>query len=107
MTQSTPSPIAPADLDALRARYRAERDRRIRPDGAAQYSRTTGAFGYYATDPYIEVSDREPVTDAVEVLVIAHRIPAAQGRVRLDPPDGRGRRRGRDLVLEPVPRGTV
>jgi cation diffusion facilitator CzcD-associated flavoprotein CzcO len=70
MTQSAPSPIAPPDLGALRTRYRAERDRRIRPDGAAQYSRTTGAFGYYARDPYIEVSDREPVTDAVEVLVI-------------------------------------
>ncbi|MFD7635254.1 hypothetical protein, partial [Streptomyces sp. NPDC059873] len=38
------------DPDALRDRYRAERDRRIRPDGSKQYHSTTGEFGYYVDD---------------------------------------------------------
>jgi hypothetical protein len=33
------------DPDALRDKYRAERDRRIRPDGNAQYQRIEGSFG--------------------------------------------------------------
>lgn len=58
------------DPDALRAKYRRERDRRIRSDGTAQYRRTTGEFGYYAKDPYTPLTDRAPLTDTVEVLVI-------------------------------------
>ncbi|WP_030255453.1 flavin-containing monooxygenase [Streptomyces violens] len=59
------------DPDALRARYRAERDRRIRPDGSKQYQRTTGEFGYYVDDPYVEPGfTREPLNDRVEALVI-------------------------------------
>ncbi|PUB29811.1 cation diffusion facilitator CzcD-associated flavoprotein CzcO [Promicromonospora sp. AC04] len=62
--------IEELDVDALRAKYAAERDRRIRPDGAAQYRRAAGSFGYYATDPYTPRVEREPLTDSVEVLVI-------------------------------------
>lgn len=60
------------DPDALREKYRVERDRRIRPEGNAQYVRTTGEFGYYADDPYAPEGDgsREPLTDRVEVLVV-------------------------------------
>ncbi|MFF1420517.1 flavin-containing monooxygenase [Streptomyces sp. NPDC058280] len=59
------------DPAALRERYRAERDRRIRPDGSKQYRRTTGEFGYYVDDPYAEpVPDREPLDDRVEVAII-------------------------------------
>ena len=58
------------DVDALRAKYKAERDRRIRPDGARQYQRVVGEFGYYATDPYTPRTTREPLTDSVEALVI-------------------------------------
>ncbi|KQR89000.1 flavin-containing monooxygenase [Microbacterium sp. Leaf179] len=57
-------------LDAARRRYRAERDRRARPDAASQYRRVVGEFGYYAKDPYTERVEREPVTDRVEALVI-------------------------------------
>ncbi|MFD5783933.1 flavin-containing monooxygenase [Streptomyces sp. NPDC126933] len=65
-------PEAPGfDPAALRERYRAERDRRIRPDGSKQYRRTTGEFGYYVDDPYAEpVPDREPLDDRVEVAII-------------------------------------
>ncbi|MEU5264208.1 NAD(P)/FAD-dependent oxidoreductase [Amycolatopsis sp. NPDC021455] len=58
------------DPDVLRAKYRAERDRRLRPDGAAQYRRAAGEFGYYAADPYTERVDRDAVHDRVEALVI-------------------------------------
>ncbi|MFE4537644.1 flavin-containing monooxygenase [Streptomyces scopuliridis] len=59
------------DPEALRARYRAERDRRIRPEGNKQYQRVDGEFGYYADDPYADrTADRDPLHDRVEVLVI-------------------------------------
>ncbi|MEL7975240.1 NAD(P)/FAD-dependent oxidoreductase [Isoptericola sp. F-RaC21] len=58
------------DPDALRQRYRRERDRRVRPDGLGQYRRAAGEFGYYAKDPYTERTEREPLTDRVEVLVV-------------------------------------
>ncbi|ANY10505.1 monooxygenase [Pseudonocardia sp. HH130630-07] len=57
-------------MDGLRERYRAERDRRIRPDGAAQYRTTTGEFGFYADDPWSPPADREPVHDTVDALVV-------------------------------------
>ncbi|MGP3943340.1 flavin-containing monooxygenase [Streptomyces sp. 6N106] len=59
------------DPDALRAKYRAERDRRIRPDGRKQYRRIAGDFGSYAQDPYVEPEfSREPLHDRVDVLII-------------------------------------
>jgi cation diffusion facilitator CzcD-associated flavoprotein CzcO len=68
-TRLTPEQLG-FDPEALREKYRAERDRRIRPDGAAQYRRAAGEFGYYATDPYTERSERAPVGDRVEALVV-------------------------------------
>ena len=59
------------DPDELRAKYRTERDRRIRPDGSAQYRPAEGEFGYYAEDPYADPDfTREPVHDRVEAVVM-------------------------------------
>lgn len=58
------------DITAIRDRYRRERDRRVRPDGARQYRRAAGEFGYYAKDPYTPRAERKPRTDRVEVLVV-------------------------------------
>ncbi|HEY5645657.1 MAG TPA: NAD(P)/FAD-dependent oxidoreductase, partial [Pseudomonadales bacterium] len=59
------------DPDALRERYRAERDKRLRPDGNAQYLEVKGDFSHYIDDPYLEETiDREPLFDEVEVAVI-------------------------------------
>ena len=58
------------DVEALRAKYRAERDRRIRPEGLGQYQSAAGEYSYYAKDPYTGPIDRDPQTDFVEVLVI-------------------------------------
>lgn len=59
------------DLEALREKYRAERERRIRPDGSAQYRGARGEFGYYAQDPYTDPDfTREPLRDEVEAVVV-------------------------------------
>ncbi len=66
---------APADLgfdpEALRARYRAERDKRLRADGNQQYREIAGDFAHYLDDPYVERGfSRAALTDEVEVVVI-------------------------------------
>jgi cyclohexanone monooxygenase len=59
------------DPDALREKYRQERDRRLRPDANAQYVETAGDFRHYVDDPYVEPGfTRAPLTDTVDVLVI-------------------------------------
>ncbi|WP_326809948.1 NAD(P)/FAD-dependent oxidoreductase [Streptomyces scopuliridis] len=59
------------ELAALRQRYRLERERRVRPDGARQYQATDAEFGYYAADPYVrDVPEREPMHDTVDVAVV-------------------------------------
>ena len=59
------------DPDALREKYRIERDKRLRDDGNQQYVEITGDFSRYIDDPYVdEVIEREPLTDEVEVVII-------------------------------------
>ncbi len=57
---------APAfDKAALLERYRAERDKRLRPDGNDQYRQLKGQLAHYADDPYTPFVEREPRTDHV------------------------------------------
>lgn len=59
------------DPDALRDKYRQERDKRVRPDGNDQYIEVVGDFSHYVDDPYVEPGFiREPVLKEVEVVVI-------------------------------------
>ena len=58
------------DPSALRSRYRAERDKRLRKEGNEQYVNMTGQFAHYLEDPYTERVERAPVTDHVEIAVI-------------------------------------
>ncbi|MEZ5205013.1 MAG: NAD(P)/FAD-dependent oxidoreductase [Acidimicrobiales bacterium] len=58
------------DRDAVHARYRAERDKRLRADGNDQYLEPTGRFAHLLEDPYVERVDRDPVRTDVEVVVI-------------------------------------
>ena len=59
------------DPEALHARYLAERDRRLREDGASQYVEVKAEFSHYIDDPYVEPGfSRAPVTDEVEFTVI-------------------------------------
>src|SRR3954464_15398418 len=59
------------DPEALRDRYRIERDRRLREDAAAQYVRTTGKYAHYLDDPYADPNfTRDPITEDVEVIIM-------------------------------------
>ena len=59
------------DPSALRAKYRAERDKRKRADGNAQYQEIKGDYGHFLDDPYIEPGfTRASLTDDVDVVVI-------------------------------------
>ncbi len=55
----------PIDKEALLAKYRAERDKRLRADGSAQYLRLDGIHAHYAEDPYTPFQERAPKTDHV------------------------------------------
>ena len=59
------------DPDALREKYRIERDKRIRSDGNDQYVEVSGDFSHYVDDPYITPGlTRESITRDVEVAII-------------------------------------
>ena len=59
------------DPTALKAKYRAERDKRLRADGNQQYVEMTGAFAHYLDDPYVEPGfTRAPLTDETDIAVI-------------------------------------
>jgi cation diffusion facilitator CzcD-associated flavoprotein CzcO len=64
-------PGVPAfDKKALRAKYRLERDKRLRPDGNAQYVRLAGQLSHYLEDPYTPLQAREPRRDHVTFAFI-------------------------------------
>ena len=59
------------DPDALRDKYRVERDKRLREDANDQYNEIKGEFSNFIEDPYITMDiDRKPLTDEVEVAII-------------------------------------
>jgi cyclohexanone monooxygenase len=64
------APVRPLDKEALKAKYRAERDKRLRADGNDQYIRVAGVFSGYLDDPYTPFQPREPKTDHVEFAFI-------------------------------------
>ena len=62
---------AVVDVEALRQRYREERDKRLRADASAQYREIAGEFAHYLDDPYVAPGfSREALTDEVEVVVV-------------------------------------
>jgi len=59
------------DPDALRDKYRAEREKRLRPDANAQYREVTGELAHFVDDPHVEPGfARAPLTDDVDVVLI-------------------------------------
>ncbi|MEH6490088.1 NAD(P)/FAD-dependent oxidoreductase [Hyphomonas oceanitis] len=58
------------DPDELRDKYRAERDKRVREDGNAQYVNMAGEFAHYIEDPYVRRVERAPLTDHTHVVII-------------------------------------
>lgn len=68
MTEAANKPSL--DKEALRQRYAAERDKRLRTDGNEQYINVTEHYPEYLEDPYTEFSERQPVTDHVTFAFI-------------------------------------
>ncbi len=58
------------DKEALKKKYAEEREKRLRPDGNAQYIRIENQLSHYLDDPYVPVKARDPVTDHVTVAFI-------------------------------------
>jgi cyclohexanone monooxygenase len=58
------------DPDALKKKYIAERDKRLRGDGNEQYVEMTGKFAHYLEDPYVAPEKRAPLSDEVNVVVV-------------------------------------
>ncbi len=68
--QPTQSP-EDIDLQALREKYRAERDKRLRPEGSKQYVELVDGFaGYYETDPHSPPLVRDPISADIDVAVL-------------------------------------
>ena len=58
------------DIAALKKKYAEERDKRLRPDGNAQYIRLENQFAHLQEDPYVPRAPREPRTDHVTVAFV-------------------------------------
>ncbi len=64
------SAAATLDKQAILARYKAEREKRLREDGSSQYIEMSGEYAHYLDDPYMPVVPREPLTDHVTFAMI-------------------------------------
>ena len=72
------------DLKQVRAKYSAERDKRVRADGNEQYKEVVGDFAYFADDPYIDaVVQRGPEKRDVDVVIIGGGFGGMLAAVRL------------------------
>jgi hypothetical protein len=60
----------PFDPTKITERYLAERDKRLRKDGNAQYKQFKGEFQHYLTDPYTTRIEREPLEIEIDFLVL-------------------------------------
>jgi cation diffusion facilitator CzcD-associated flavoprotein CzcO len=64
--------FGPIDFDPaiLKAKYEAERNIRVRPEGKGQYVATSGRFAQYSADPWATESNREPLNDHTRVVIV-------------------------------------
>ncbi|HXW33913.1 MAG TPA: NAD(P)/FAD-dependent oxidoreductase [Acidimicrobiales bacterium] len=66
-----PPTAANYDPEAVRAKYLAERDKRLIPGRAdIRNLRADEHFAHYRDDPFTPVKDREPLTDEVDVVIV-------------------------------------
>ena len=70
MTDATTAQPRPIDKEAIRQKYLAERDKRLRADGNDQYIEIKGQLAHYLEDPYTPFKEREPKTDHVTFAFI-------------------------------------
>jgi len=73
------------DFEAVREKYREERDKRIRTDGNEQYQQIAGDFAHYVEDPHVEAPiERAALEDTIDVVIIGGGFGGliAGGRIR-------------------------
>jgi cyclohexanone monooxygenase len=58
------------DPEEIRAKYQAERDKRLRVDGNEQYVEIKDEFAHYSEDPYVERIERDAIDTEAEVVII-------------------------------------
>lgn len=59
------------DPEELSRKYAAEREKRLREDGNAQYIDLTGDYAEYAEDPYVEPGfSRDPIVEEIDAVVL-------------------------------------
>lgn len=72
------------DAAALREKYRAERDLRLRVDRASAYISPAGELARYLKDPYLEAPvDRAPIAESIDVAIIGAGFGGLQTAVHL------------------------
>lgn len=81
----TESNTLPFDPDDLRAKYRAERDKRLAVGGGLQqYRLTDGKLSDYLVDPWVEPGfNRNAVEESVDVVIVGGGYGALLAAVRL------------------------
>jgi cyclohexanone monooxygenase len=71
MTGKNAGSNGPIDADAIRAKYQAERDKRLRPAGTDQYRFAEGELAHFAEDPYAGAPPpRTGLDEELDILVI-------------------------------------
>ena len=71
MQNCAPTETPEIDHDALRAKYLAERDKRLRPEGQKQYLVAEGEFEeFFEVDPYTPMVPRLPLSEDIDVVVL-------------------------------------
>ena len=59
------------DIERLREKYRAEREKRLRPDGITQYPELKGDYEEFDRDTFADPNfTRDPVDETVEVVIV-------------------------------------
>jgi hypothetical protein len=93
--------------EEVREKYEIERQKRLRPEGNAQYIALKEVKDFDA-DPFTPLTEREPLTVTTDALVVGAgwsecRRPAHPERSGRLPDHRQGRGLWRHLVLEPLP----
>ncbi|ATB37922.1 monooxygenase [Cystobacter fuscus] len=70
--------------EALKEKYRIEREKRLRPDGNTQYVDLSGVYKDFDRDPYVEPGFTRPaVTETIDVLIVGGGFGGMLAGVRL------------------------